>query len=55
VQLLPAFAWLLIPIASVDTRRRAVLAAAAVYTALFAILLVQALNGHPLIPMMGAR
>jgi hypothetical protein len=55
VQLLPAVAWLLMPIASADTRRRAVLAAAAVYTALFAILLVQALNGHPLVPMMGAR
>jgi hypothetical protein len=55
VQALPAIAWLLIPIASMEARRRAVLAAAAVYTALFAILLVQALNGHPLIPMMVAR
>jgi len=55
VQALPALAWLLIPIASMEARRRTVLAAAAVYTALFAILLVQALNGHPLIPMMVTR
>ena len=55
VQVLPALAWLLVPVASADNRRRAVLAAAAAYSALFAILLVQALNGHPLIPMMVAR
>jgi hypothetical protein len=55
VQALPALAWILIPIASLDARRRAVLAAAALYTALFAILLVQALKGHPLIPMMVTR
>ena len=55
VQVLPALAWLLIPIASMEARRRTVLAAAAAYTALFAFLLVQALNGHPLIPMMVAR
>jgi hypothetical protein len=55
VQVLPALAWLLLPIVSMAARRRTVLAAAAVYAALFAILLVQALNGHPLIPMMVTR
>lgn len=55
VQLLPAFAWLLTPIASIAVRRRAVFAAAAGYVVLFAVLLAQALNGHPLIPLMVSR
>jgi len=55
VQALPALAWLMMPIASMAARRRAVLAAAAAYTTLFVFLLVQALNGHPFIPMMVAR
>src|SRR3954470_10990218 len=50
VQVLPAIAWLL-PIASPTRRRRAVIAMSAGYFALFAILLIQALNGHPLVPM----
>jgi hypothetical protein len=55
VQVLPALAWLLTPIASPARRRRAVIAMSAGYFALFAILLIQALNGHPLVPMMVAR
>jgi hypothetical protein len=55
VQTLPAFAWLLTPVASMVWRRRLVLAAAAAYAMLFAALLVQALNGHPLVPMMVSR
>ncbi len=55
VQALPAVALLLAPFTSIVVRRRAVLAAAAAYTVLFAVLLVQALNGHPLVPMMVSR
>ncbi len=51
VQLLPAIASLLTPFAAASVRRRAVLAVAAAYTALFAVLLIQALNGHPLLSM----
>ncbi|MCU1385829.1 MAG: hypothetical protein JWL71_4526 [Acidobacteria bacterium] len=55
IQLLPAIAWLLLPIGSAAARKRAVIAAAGMYAALFAALLIQALNGHPLIPMIGSR
>src|SRR3954452_1240797 len=52
VQVLPFVAWLLTPIASMAVRRRAIIAAAAGYAAVFVLLLLQALNGHPLVPMM---
>ena len=55
VQVLPAIAWLLTPIASPVRRRRAVFAMSAGYFALFAALLIQALNGHPLVPMLVSR
>ena len=55
VQVLPAVAWLLTPIGSLAIRRRAVLAAAAAYAVLYIVLLVQALNGHPLVPLMVSR
>ena len=55
VQVLPAIALLLAPFASAIPRRRAVLLAAAVYAAVFTLLLVQALNGHPLVPTMVSR
>ena len=55
VQVLPAIAWLLLPIATMANRRRVVIAAGAGYAALFAVLLIQALNGQPLIPMMVSR
>src|SRR4051812_34012346 len=55
VQVLPAIAWLLTPVASPTRRRRAVIALSIAYFALFAVLLIQALNGHPLVPMMVAR
>lgn len=55
VQALPAIALLFAPFASAGARRRAVLAASAAYAALFVILLVQALNGHPLVPLMVSR
>ena len=55
VQVLPAIALLLAPFASAIPRRRAVLLAASVYAAVFALLLVQALNGHPLVPTMVSR
>ena len=55
VQILPALAWLLLPVASMETRRRIVMAAGIAYAALFAVLLIQAMNGHPLVPMMVAR
>ena len=55
VQALPVIAWLLTPVGSMAGRRRLVFAAAAVYAVLFAALLVQALNGHPLVPMMVSR
>ena len=55
VQVLPAIALLLAPFASAIPRRRAVLLAAAGYAAVFALLLVQALNGHPLVPTMVSR
>jgi len=51
VQLLPAIAWLIGPLGSAVRRRRAVFVAAAVYGALFAILLVQALNGQPVLAL----
>jgi hypothetical protein len=51
VQLLPAFAWLLGGLVPPAARRGAVFAGAAVYFALFAILLAQALGGHPLVAM----
>ena len=51
----PAIAWLLMPLASTDTRCRIVIAAAVAYAALFAVLLVQAMNGHPLVPMVVSR
>ena len=52
VQLLPAIAWLF---GAGAWRRRAVVVAAAGYYALFAILLAQALAGHPFVPMMVSR
>lgn len=55
VQILPAIVLLLVPIASLAARRRIVVAVAVAYAALFAVLLIQALNGHPLVPMMAAR
>jgi hypothetical protein len=55
VQILPALAWLLTPIASMSTRRRIVIAGGIAYAALFAVLLIQAMNGHPLVPMMVAQ
>ena len=55
VQVLPAIALLLAPFASAIPRRRAVLLAASVYAAVFALLLVQALNGHPLVPTLVSR
>jgi hypothetical protein len=55
VQVLPVIAWLLTPIASPARRRRAIFAISAAYFALFAVLLIEALNGHPLIPMMVSR
>lgn len=55
VQLLPLTAWLLGLAAPAGWHRRIAFAAAAAYYALFAILLVQALNGHPLVPMMVSR
>jgi hypothetical protein len=55
VQVLPAIAWLLTPIVPVARRRGAVIAVSAGYFALFAILLIQALNGHPLVPLTLSR
>ena len=55
VQVLPAIALLLAPFASAIPRRRAVLLAASVYAAVFALLLAQALNGHPLVPTLVSR
>jgi hypothetical protein len=55
VQLLPAIAWAIGLVASGAGRRPAVFVAAAGYYALFAILLAQALAGHPLVPMMVSR
>ncbi len=54
VQVLPAIAWLSAWFGAA-WRRRAVLLAAAGYYALFAILLAQALAGHPVVPMMVSR
>ena len=54
VQVLPAIAWLSSWFGAA-WRRRAVLLAAAGYYALFAILLAQALAGHPVAPMMVSR
>jgi len=55
VQLLPAIAWAIGLVAAGAGRRVAVFVAAAGYYALFAILLAQALAGHPLVPMMVSR
>jgi hypothetical protein len=55
VQALPLIAWLLTPIASMAARRRAVIAAGVAYAGVFVLLLIQALNGHPLVPMMVSR
>jgi hypothetical protein len=55
VQVLPLFAWMIGPFGSAPNRRRAVLGAAAAYVALFAILLIQALNGHPVLSIMVSR
>ena len=51
VQLLPAIAWLLGPLGSVVARRRAVFLVAAAYFAVFLLLLLQALNGQPMLAM----
>ena len=55
VQLLPLTVWLLGRATPSGRRRAAAFAAAAAYYALFAGLLIQALNGHPLVPMMVSR
>jgi hypothetical protein len=55
VQILPLVAWLLGLGGSAAWKRRAPFVAAAGYYALFAILLVQALGGHPVVPMMVSR
>jgi hypothetical protein len=55
VQLLPLTAWLLGLLVPTAWQRRAAFAAAAGYYALFVILLVEALGGHPVVPMMVAR
>jgi hypothetical protein len=54
VQVLPAIAWLSGRFGAAR-RRRAVLLAAAGYYAFFAILLAQALAGHPVVPVMVSR
>jgi hypothetical protein len=55
VQVLPAIAWAIGLVAAGAGRRLAVFAAAAGYYALFAMLLAQALAGHPLVPLMVSR
>ena len=55
VQLLPLSAWLLGAAGSASWKRRAPFVAAAGYYALFIVLLVQALGGHPVVPMMVSR
>ena len=56
VQVLPLLAWVLGTLApSSSARRRAVIVGAAGYFALFAFLLVQALNGHSVLPMLVPR
>jgi len=55
VQLLPLAAWLLGAAGSGAWKRRAPFVAAAGYYALFAMLLVQALGGHPVVPMIVSR
>jgi hypothetical protein len=55
VQLLPAIAWSIGLLGGGAWRRLAVVVAAAGYYALFAILLVQALAGHSVVPMMVSR
>ena len=55
VQLLPLTAWLLGLLAPAAWQRRTAFAAAAGYYALFAILLVQALNGRSVLSMMVSR
>jgi hypothetical protein len=54
VQILPLAVWLIGPLGSAVRRRRAVFVAAAVYAALFGILLAQALSGQPLLAPRGA-
>jgi hypothetical protein len=55
VQLLPAAAWLCASAFSAGWRRRVVFVTAAAFYALFAVLLLQALSGWPLAPMMVPR
>jgi hypothetical protein len=55
VQLLPAIAWAIGLVAAGAGRRLAVFVVAAGYYALFALLLAQALAGHPLVPMLVSR
>jgi hypothetical protein len=55
VQLLPAIAWSIGLLGGGAWRRLAVVVTALGYYAFFAILLAQALAGHPLIPMMVSR
>jgi hypothetical protein len=55
VQLLPAIAWSIGLLGGGAWRRLAVVVTALGYYALFAILLAQALAGHPMVPMMVSR
>lgn len=56
IQILPALAWVAgVTLASAGARRRAVLAGAAAYLAVFAFLLVEALNGHPVLSLLVMR
>jgi hypothetical protein len=55
VQAVPLLAWLIGAGGSAAWKRRAPVIAAAGYYALFAVLLLQALNGHPLVPLMVSR
>jgi hypothetical protein len=55
VQLLPAIAWSIGLLGGGAWRRIAVVAAAAGYYTLFALLLIQALAGHPVLPIMVSR
>jgi hypothetical protein len=55
VQLVPLAAWLLGAAGSAAWKRAAPFVAAALCYALFLILLVQALGGHPIVPLMVSR
>jgi hypothetical protein len=55
VQAIPLIAWLIGAGGGDAWRRRAAWLAAAAYYGLFLILLVQALGGHPAVPMMASR